>query len=87
MWHVIMSIQEIMASLSEEQAFLTALKAAYTAAISGSEYTISTGGNTRKYSRQNLDELRAEMERCEERIVNIQSGSRGIPIKFGTMNR
>jgi len=73
-----------MASLSEEQAFLTALKAAYTAAISGKEYTITTGGNSRKFSRQNLDDLRKEMENCEERIAKITAGTRGIPVKFIT---
>lgn len=76
-----------MASLAEEQAFLTALKAAYTAAISGREYTINTGGNSRKFSRQNLDDLRKEMENCEARIAQLQSGSRGIPRRFGVMEK
>lgn len=75
-----------MASLSEEQAFLTALKAAYIAAISGKSYTINTGGNSKSYTRHNLSELRAEMEACEERIAQIQAGTRGIPVKFGVIH-
>ena len=74
-------------TLAEEQAILAALKAAYTAVISGSEYTITIGGTTRRYKRNDIQVLRKEIEDCEERITGIQSEKRGIQIKFGTPHR
>ncbi len=73
-----------MASLAEAQAYLTALKAAYVAVISGQEYTITTGGNTRRFKRNDIETLRAEMEHWEQVVKDIQAGTRGIPVKFIT---
>lgn len=75
-----------MATLSEAQAYLEALKAAYTAVISGQEYTIQTGGNTRRFKRNDIDVIRGEMEYWEEQISKIQAGTKGIPIKFGVIH-
>jgi hypothetical protein len=74
-------------TLTEEQAILIALKAAYIAVIGGSEYTITIGGTTRRYKRNDILVLRKEIEDCEERIAGLQSETRGIQIKFGTPHR
>lgn len=73
--------------LTEEQAILAALKTAYTAVISGSEYTISIGGTTRRYKRNDIQVLRKEIEDCEGRISGLLSETRGMQIKFGTPHR
>lgn len=74
-----------MATLAEAQAYLEALKAAYTAVIAGQEYTIQTGGNTRRLKRNDIGVIRAEMAYWEEQVSQIQAGTRGIPIKFGVI--
>jgi hypothetical protein len=71
-------------SLTKAQELYTALEAAYLAVVAGASYTISVGGNTRTFTRQNMKELRSEMEYWSSYIAKINSGQRGVPVKFGT---
>lgn len=74
-------------TLTEAQAILTALKTAYTAVISGSEYTITVGGSSRHYKRNDIEVLRKEIEHWELVIAKIGKDRKGIPVKYGTSYR
>lgn len=68
----------------EINAYLTELKTAYNAAISGKSYTIGSGGNSRSYTRQDLQQLRGEISYWEGEKAKLDSGRTGIPTKFLT---
>ena len=72
---------------AEAQAYLTALKVAYVAVISGQEYTISIGGTTRRFKRNDLDTIRKEMEHWEQYESELAAGRQGMKIKFVTPHR
>ena len=71
-------------TLAEAQAKLAALKAAELQAIKGQSYSISVGGNSRNFARQSPEMLQKEIAKISAYISKLQSGHRGMDIKFGT---
>jgi len=71
-------------SLTQAQAYFDKFEVAYLAVISGSSYTISAGGNNRTFTRQDIKTLRSEMQYWSTYINKLNSGNKGLPIKFGT---
>jgi len=71
-------------SLTKATEIYNALEEAYLAVLSGSSYSISVGGNTRTFTRQNMKELRSEMQFWSSYISKLNSGKKGVPVKFGT---
>lgn len=71
-------------SVTEAQEYLTELKNAYKDVFIGKSYTISVGGNTRTFTRQDMKSLREEIQFISSEIAKMQSGNRGLNVKFGT---
>lgn len=71
-------------TLAEAQAIQTQLKTAYAALITGSEFSITMGGNTRRLKRQDMDQIRKEIDYFSSVIKQLENGTSGIPMKFGT---
>lgn len=72
-----------MRTLEELQAELTQVRAAISAAYSGQEYEIQTGGIQRRLKRQSLDALikrEQELERIIERASGRSAVSFGMPV-------
>ena len=67
--------------------FLTDLKAAYKAVITGKSYTINTGGTSRSLTRADAPWIRDEMFFWDKQKAQATSGRKGIPTKFGTVWR
>lgn len=72
---------------AEAQAYLTALKAAYVAVISGNEYTITISGTTRRLKRNDIGTIRKEMEHWEQYAAALEAGRKGMTVKFGTPHK
>lgn len=67
-------------TLSEAQANLTSLQAAYTALIGGvSAYSISTTGVSRSLTRRDLSELREEISYWDTYVKKLDRG--GITVR------
>jgi len=71
-------------TLAEAQAKLAALKAAELKAIQGKSFSMSVGGNTRSFTRQDMKNLKKEIRETSAYIAKLLSGKRGLNIKFGT---
>lgn len=70
--------------LTKAQEIYAKLEEAYLAVLSGKAYSITVGGNTRSFTRQSMTELRKEMNHWSSYINKLQSGKRGLDVKFGT---
>lgn len=51
-------------------------KNAYIALASGQEYSISTGGSSRTLKRGDIETVRKQMEYWEQRVSDLQGGTR-----------
>lgn len=74
-------------TLARAQEIYDALESAYIAVIAGNDYTITIGGSTRHFKRNDIEVLRKEMGRWENVINGITNNNRGLNIKFGTSAR
>lgn len=72
---------------AEAQAYITALKTAYTAVMSGTEYTMTIGGNTRRMKRNDMKTLREEIEYWEQYIDDLDESTQGLKMKFGVPHK
>lgn len=71
-------------TVSEIDDILAALKIALISAIKGKSYTINTGGTSRSYSRNDIQQLKTEIQYWENQKEKNENSSRGIPTKFIT---
>ncbi len=71
-------------TLSEATEFYTLWKDAYIALAAGKSYTISTGGTNRSLTRQDLPNVKAEMQYWKNQIDKINNNQSGIKKKFST---
>lgn len=70
--------------IAEAQTLLTSLKAAYAAAVAGKRYTITVGSTSKSFERNDIKTILDQIKYWEAYIAKRQSGTRGIPVKFGT---
>jgi hypothetical protein len=68
-------------TVAEIDSILTDLKASYQSAIKAKSYSVGTGGNSRSLTRQEMTQLRNEIQYWEHEKSKIESGSTGIPVK------
>jgi len=71
-------------TLAEAQSKLAALKVAELKAIQGKSFSLTVGGNTRSFTRQDMINLKKEIRETSAYITKLLSGKRGLDIKFGT---
>lgn len=57
---------------------------AYYAALQGKSYSVNMGGTSRAVTRNDVNILRSEWERWEQRLVQAQNNARGIKTRFIT---
>lgn len=55
---------------------------AYKSALAGKQYSISTGGTSRSFSRQEIDKLRSDYLYWSDEVSRIESGT-GIKVRYG----
>jgi len=73
--------------LEEATEFYELWKAAYRAVTSGQSYEINTGGSVRKLTRVDAAMTKTEMFYWKNEINKINTGRRGLGVKFGTPHR
>ena len=56
---------------------------AYQKALEGKSYSISAGGSTRSFGRQDIKELKAQMEYWAAEVERLSSSNTGIKIRYG----
>jgi hypothetical protein len=74
-------------TLTRAQEIYDALERAYLAVIAGNDYTITIGGTTRRFKRNDIEVIRKEMGYWENEIKGITNNNRGLNMKFGTSAR
>ena len=70
-------------TLADAQANYTAASEAYRSALSGKSYSIGSGGNSRSFTRHDIDKLRSEMNYWAATVRQLENNQNGIRFKLG----